>query len=307
MDRLAWRQDAKRTKTAKPLAPLERLLDRSQGRAVRLPPALSRVYGSLRFPLSPTRPYVVGNFATTLDGVVSLGTPGASSGGEITGFDFHDRLLMGILRSVADAVIVGAGTLRAVPRQIWTAEHVYPPLAAEFRLLRRRLGKPASPLNVVVTESGRLDLTLPLFSARGVPVLIVTTTAGARRLGSTTNHPSVRVRTVRPSGPVSAVDVIRAVRGRTRPGMLLVEGGPHLIGSFFAERHLDELFLTLVPQVAGRGGMERPGLVAGRTFAPEHPVWGSLVGIRRAKSLLFLRFAFDAKARPPRRPTSPNS
>jgi riboflavin biosynthesis pyrimidine reductase len=47
--------------------------------------------------------------------------------------------------------------------------------------------------------------------------------------------------------------------------MILVEGGPLLMGDFFAERLLDELFLTLAPQIAGRdGSVERPGFVAGK-------------------------------------------
>ena len=66
------------------------------------------------------------------------------------------------------------------------------------------------------------------------------------------------------------------------------------MGDFFAERCLDELFLTLAPQVAGRdSSSERPGLVAGKRFAPEHPVWGTLVGVKRGESHLFLRYAFE--------------
>ena len=68
-----------------------------------------------------------------------------------------------------------------------------------------------------------------------------------------------------------------------------------LMGDFFAEQALDELFLTLAPQIAGRDGQaERPGLVMGKQFAPEHPLWGTLVSVKRAGSHLFLRYAFPA-------------
>jgi riboflavin biosynthesis pyrimidine reductase len=74
---------------------------------------------------------------------------------------------------------------------------------------------------------------------------------------------------------------------------VLVEAGPHLMSDFFAGRLLDELFLTLAPQVAGRDGTtDRPGLVNGKLFAPDHPVWGSLVGLKRGDDHLFLRYAF---------------
>lgn len=67
------------------------------------------------------------------------------------------------------------------------------------------------------------------------------------------------------------------------------------MGTFFAEQCLDELFLTLAPQVAGRdGSAERPGLVAGPRFAPEQPLWGTLAGVKPAGSHLFLRYAFES-------------
>ena len=78
--------------------------------------------------------------------------------------------------------------------------------------------------------------------------------------------------------------------------VILVEGGPQLMGDFFAGRLLDELFLTLAPQIAGRDGqVERPGLVMGQRFAPEHPLWGTLVSVKRSESHLFLRYAFTTK------------
>ncbi len=57
---------------------------------------------------------------------------------------------------------------------------------------------------------------------------------------------------------------------------------------------LDKQFLTLAPQVAGRDDqIERSGLVAGTGFAPERPVWGTLAGVKRGGSHLFLRYAFE--------------
>jgi riboflavin biosynthesis pyrimidine reductase len=257
------------------------------------------VYGPLRLLRAPLRPYVFGNFATTLDGVVSLQVPGRSGGGEITGFDLHDRLLMGILRAAADAVIVGAGTLRAVPRHIWTAQHIYPPRAAEYAELRRQLRKAKFPLNVIVTSEGRLDLHLPLFSANEVPVLIVTTSRGARRLSKAPVPPGVHVAAASRAGPLTATAILAAVEAHGPQNHILVEGGPHLIGDFFAERRLDELFLTVAPQIAGRDDSSvRPGLVAGRAFAPDHPLWVSLVGVRRGRGHLFLRFAMPSQMRP---------
>jgi riboflavin biosynthesis pyrimidine reductase len=67
------------------------------------------------------------------------------------------------------------------------------------------------------------------------------------------------------------------------------------MGFFFAERYLDELFLTVSPQVAGReSSLERLGLVAEQIFAPDHPMWGTLVSVKRGGSHLFLRYKFES-------------
>src|SRR3972149_5202280 len=50
-----------------PLAPLESFYDMGRGKVFPLPPELTALYGSLRFPAHEGRPYVIGNFVTTLD------------------------------------------------------------------------------------------------------------------------------------------------------------------------------------------------------------------------------------------------
>lgn len=284
-----------------PLAPLETLYDAAAGAALPLPPELVSAYGAFQLPTHADRPHVIGNFVTTLDGVVALNTPGYMSGGAISGNNAHDRLVMGLLRAVADAVVVGAGTLRSVPQHLWTAADIYPALAETYQALRTRLGKPHPPLNVFVTAHGALDLQLPVFRSGVVPVLIVTTAAGMQRISMRELPEWVQI-----SGPgegltVSAWAILEAVRQalpaahpRSQPGgTILLEGGPKLMGQFFAEECLDELFLTLAPQVAGRDdATERPGLVAGKRFAPEHPPWGTLVSVKRGGSHLFLRYTF---------------
>jgi riboflavin biosynthesis pyrimidine reductase len=280
------------------LAPLETLYDQSRGAEVPLPSELAAVYGPLRLPPHPGRSYVVGNFVETLDGVAALNEPGYEGGGPISGFDTHDRMLMGLLRALADAVIVGAATLREPPTDyVWTAAQMDPARAEAYAALRAAVGKLAPPLNVFVTARGEIDIRLRVFQSGEVPVLLVTTPAGARRLRGSGLPQAVRVAEGEDTDRLSARVILEAV-GRVHPGgLVLVEGGPHLLGTFLAEGHLDELFLTLAPQVAGRDGSpQRPGLVAGQRFASERPLWGTLVGVKRGGSHLFLRYAFVAGA-----------
>ena len=118
------------------------LLDRSkaQDQPV-LPEGLKILYGGdLRFPALDVRPYVIGNFVSTIDGVVSFEIPGESGGGDISGFNEADRFIMGLLRAFVDAVIVGAGTLREVaPGHLWLAAYVYPEASELYARYRQRV------------------------------------------------------------------------------------------------------------------------------------------------------------------------
>lgn len=274
------------------LPPLESLFDVEAGRDIRLPPELAGVYGRIGFPSITGQPYVIANFVTTLDGVASLGITGQAGGGPISGFNPHDRMVMGLLRAVADAVVVGAGTMRSVPNHIWTAELACPALALSYAALRRSLGKPPWPLNVIVTGRGEIDPRLPVFQS-GVPVLIVTNKSGATRLRALAFSPSVKVIATQDPGRLKPQSVLAAVSDTQAAEVVLVEGGPHLLADFFADSSVDEQFLTLAPQLAGRDDSgRRPGMVAGRLFAPERPLWAKLISVKRGGDHLYLRYAF---------------
>jgi riboflavin biosynthesis pyrimidine reductase len=292
----------------RPPSPLHSLLDRSRGRNLPLPPALEHWYGALRFPRPKERPYVVANFVSTLDGVVAF--PGPRGGGsEISGGNPDDRILMGLLRAAADAVVVGAGTLRSVPRHVWTPGGIFPPLQSEYGALRRGLGKPSLPINVVVTASGKLDLTLPVFRTQGLHAFVVSTRSGSKSLRRHDPAGQVSVQDSRGVTKVSAAAICQAVQERLpRADLILVEGGPHLLGEFLSEGLLDELFLTLAPQLAGRTrDQARLGLVEGRSFAPDHPLWGSLLSAKRSGDHLFLRYGVSQRRTSPKHSTHSRS
>ena len=277
-----------------PLASLKTLFETKRGTVLPLPPKLARLYGCLRMPLPRSQPHVFSNFVTSLDGVVSLNVKGHASGGDISGSSAQDRMVMGLLRAIADVVIIGSGTLGADRRHVWTAGAIFPDLADEYRRLSKALGKSEAPLNVIVSGSGEIDLRLPVFSSGKVPALIVTTPAGAKRLRRQPTPNSVEIRAIHGSAaaiPARAIldEVCRVSAGK----LILVEGGPRLLGDFYAERLLDEQFLTLAPQIAGRdAGDQRLSLVMGKAFAPGDPLWGTLIDVRRGSSHLFLRYSF---------------
>jgi len=264
---------------------LATLLDRSEGEPRPLVSRLTRRYGGeLRFPTR--RPWVFANFVQSLDGVVSLAVPGKAHASVISARNPDDRFLLGLLRVVADAVVVGAGTLRQEPNSLWTPDQPVPDIRADFAAARERMRLPPVPLTVLVTKSGELDLSLPVFNA-GHRVLVLTTTEGAKRVGKSPRHVDVRVMV---SGASS--EIVEIAAAESGGGMILTEGGPTLFGEFVRERTVDELFLTIAPRVAGRDDERRRlALVEKAAFPADELREARLVSVKAADDYLFTRFA----------------
>lgn len=254
-------------------------------------PLEARYGGALAIPLRTDRPTVVSNFVSTLDGVVSYNTAEAAGGGEISGFFEPDRFVMGVLRALSDIVLIGAGTLRAAPDERWTADFIHPPSASRFAVLRSELGLRPQPLTAVVTASGSIDLAHPGLADPEVPVLVVTTDAGARRLGRVPAHVDVHTTDDRVR-PADILDALAAAGAQ----VVLCEGGPHLLGQLLDAHLVDELFLTLAPQLAGRlADAPRLSLVEGTGFDVASAPWARLVDLRRAGDHLFTRYRLNGE------------
>ncbi len=269
-----------------------------------LPDPLRQLYGGdLRFPQGSGRPYVVGNFVSTIDGVVSYGKPGESGGGHVSGFNPQDAFVMGLLRAYADAVIVGARTLHGDPGHVRTAPFIDPAAQHEYAELRRTLGKTSPhPLNVVVSGSGAVDLGESTFHTAGLETVIVTSREGGARLEAD-HGPSLdvtRVRVVGDHRTLSGPQIVSLLCAEFGVRLLLHEGGPTLFGRFLADGLIDELFLTMAPGIAGRSQNEsRPGLAGGVAFPPGGTPGFALVAVKRGDDHLFLRWRRQRRGRGP--------
>ena len=263
-----------------------------------LPQGLQELYdGDLHFPTPPAqRPFVIANFVSSLDGVVSYKIEGHASGSAISGSDPADRFIMGLLRAAADAVMVGARTVHDVdPNGLWIPEYTYPDakhLYTEYRV--NVLHKPEYPLVVIVSGSGRLELGRAIFRTPGVHTVVITTSggrdelarAGAAKLGS------VQIHAVDASGGrIAPLAILRLLHVQFGVQRLLHEGGPTLFGQFLAAEAVDELFLTLSPQIAGRKvDANRPALVQGVEFKPDCAPWLQLLSVKQKAEHLYLRY-----------------
>jgi len=233
---------------------------------------------------------VYANFVSSIDGIVALEGGTAASGGIISGRNEMDRFVMGLLRAFADAVLVGAGTVRAEGRKaMWTSEYVFPAATEAFTTLRRSLQREKTPRLVIVTARGDLE---PSQRSLQVGALVLTTMAAAPRLRKALPQ-ATEVRAVS-DGDSVGVDEIFATLQAEGYRTILTEGGPHLFGQLVARHRVNELFMTVSPKLVGRHdrsfGLIR-GVDFGRTFKG-----GQLLSVRRADSYLFLRYALENAA-----------
>ncbi|RLV09922.1 hypothetical protein CTZ27_01310 [Streptomyces griseocarneus] len=188
-----------------------------------------------------------------------------------------DMRIFGTLRALADAVVVGAETVRL--------EGYRPARAREaFAARRAALGQGPAPAIAIVSAGLDLDFSLPLFTGPLVPTLVLT---GA-------DAPADRVDAARAAGAEvivagegrrvdpRRVPEVLAERGLTR---LLTEGGPRLLGEFAAAGVLDELCLSLAPLVASGTS---PRIVSGPPVAV--PERFALASILEEAGFLFTRY-----------------
>jgi riboflavin-specific deaminase-like protein len=177
------------------------------------------------------RPLVAMNFVATLDGRATIEGRSGPIGSEA------DTAMLGGLRTRFDAMMIGAGTMRA---------ERYGQLASkqETRERRERAGLSPEPLMVLV--SGRLDLPwdAPLFTEGGEVLIFTASDAEPPEVAAS-------VEVVRHPGAVDLREAMRHLRRERGVRALLSEGGPHVHGQMQADGLVDELFLTIAPKLSG--------------------------------------------------------
>lgn len=262
------------------MEPIRAVLDDSSGDTIGLPDELTRLYGgALRLPTD----VVYANFVSTIDGVAAIPSAERSST-LISGGADPDRFVMGLLRACADVVLIGAGTLRTHPRSRWTPGTAYEPAAAAFAEARERRGAPGNPPLAIVSASGEFD---PNHPGLADGALLLTTSGIAR---TKTFPPRVEVVDLGERVPVHGESIVTALRARGFR-RILTEGGPGLMGTLIEAGVVNEIFLTVSPQLAGRSPKQhRPGIVDELEILPDGHIGTVLGSVRTAGSYLFLRY-----------------
>lgn len=217
---------------------------------------------------SQTHPYTISNTVASIDGRVTVESK-ASGIGSTT-----DRLAMRNLRARVDAVMVGAGTLRA--------ERLSLGLDATPGGLRQ-------PLAIIVAASGEVPVRKNLITHKGQEVLVISAEARAEALTEELSGIASVISV--PAGRDGYPDLVRALQKlklEYRVGSLLVEGGPRLTRTLVSRGLLGELFLTVAPKLLGGTPGQIKTIIEGSIPVPKDL---SLISIHLAGGEIFLRYA----------------
>jgi riboflavin-specific deaminase-like protein len=183
----------------------------------------------------PDRPYLILNFATTLDGRAAIGGRSGPIGSRT------DTEMLQRLRTRADAVMIGAGTMRAERYGRMVPD-------PELRAYREQTGLERDPLGVIISNRLELPWDAKLFTDGGGQVVIFT---AADEQPPETETPVTVIR--HPDG-VDLAEALAWLRGERGIRSVLCEGGPTLHGRLREAGLADELFLTVAPKIAGGEG-----------------------------------------------------
>ena len=219
------------------------------------------------------RPYIVLNFAMSVDGKIST-----SQRGRLRFSSSEDWQLMDQIRSKSDAVLIGANTIRSED----------PPFrirSKKRRDERKARGKPPHPISIILSRSLDLPLSGRYFQQQHMDRIIVTT-------GHAPQH---RIEEIRPFAEIiqtggAQVDFHELCRILIKKNIqyLLVEGGGEVNMAFFDAGLVDEIYMTLCPVIIG--GREAPTPADGNGFKADQLVKLELIQTRLIGHELFQRY-----------------
>ena len=211
------------------------------------------------------RPYLVLNMVASLDGKATVEGRTRELGSEA------DRVLFHHLRTQADALMVGAGTVR-------TERYGRAVKSPELRAKREDEGLDPDLLTVIV--SGRLNLPADLPLLQDPESRVVVATAADHELTGT----RARVDYLRTGDDLPLL--LARLREERGVRSVLCEGGPTLNSHLLAAGVVDELFLSLSPRLVG--GTDEITIVTGRPLL--EPAGAELVWLLEGEGDLFSRW-----------------
>ncbi|MCX4746279.1 pyrimidine reductase family protein [Kitasatospora sp. NBC_01287] len=235
------------------------------------PSTLAALAESYAYParVGAGQPWLRANMVGSLDGAARLSGLSEGLSGDA------DKRIFGVLRALADVVLVGAETVRA--------EGYRPARArADFAAARAAAGQSPAPVIAVVSRSLQLDLSTPLFTEPLVrTVVIAPEDAPADALAAVAGAADLI------TAGRGSVDLVAALAALTERGWTrqLTEGGPRLLAQLAGAGLLDELCLSVAPLLTGG---DAPRIMHGAQMADAQRM--RLVSLIEQKGFLFTRY-----------------
>jgi riboflavin-specific deaminase-like protein len=246
---------------------------------------IEEVYGDVSFPDRDERPYVLINMVTTLDGKAAAGGK-ASPLGSAT-----DRAVMRNLRARVDAVMIGAGTLRAEKLTLAVPEELAE--AREARGLKRQ------PLGIVASASGNVPLQTNLLGpSPDNSLILVPSGIPKESIASLSGCASVETlpKALSSDPGFDLKKALNILKERHAVDALLVEGGPLLNYALVSSGLADEFFLTLTPKLIGGELYGSVTAFEGPALSTDTGVRTEIVSVHLSGNELFLRYVLNFRA-----------
>ena len=186
------------------------------------------------------RSWVRANMVATADGAATASGKSEGISGEA------DKRIFGVLRALADVVLVGAGTVR-------TEQYRPARVREQYQQARAAAGQAPTAAIAVVSRSLALDWSMPLFTSPAVPTIVLTASDAPQDQVDAATEAGADVI----AAGTGEVDLALAVERLAERGLgrILCEGGPHLLAQLVAAGKLDELCLSIAPQMRGGDAM----------------------------------------------------
>lgn len=210
-------------------------------------------YSDLKLPAAPAdRPYTFINMVTTIDGKSVSGTreDGVMDLGSST-----DHILMRRIEGGADAIMVGAQTVRSA-KPSWNPN------------VEKRL---------IVTRSGNLPLDSRFFEGEAYAI---------SPLGTLLPQGVAAIRGG--EGEIDWLEMLRKLRQELGIERLLVSGGSELNGALLHADLIDDLFWTIAPKV--KLGRDLPTYAGGEPLPREALLHFDLLEHHVVENEIFLRY-----------------
>lgn len=234
------------------------------------------MYEQIDFQTHLTRPFFFTNFVTTIDGKVQIEVDGKTPYWPIgSKFDFET---LQNLRAHSDLLIHGKDTALTTR----TIDGLYSP---EFRTKRKSFGKEKDLLYAVCSNHPDDQLVPSLSNSAGAKPIIITNKHV--KISEELKNQVVLLQAGEEKVDLKQLsDQLFQMEFKT----ILMEGGPHLLGSFLAADLIDEVFLTISPKIIGNKEKIALTLVEGYLFKPEEVKNLELLSFEKHENELYLRY-----------------